>query len=77
MTVLSEIVTDESKIADSLYVHDQKEYPFIVNRIGNVCLTKFVELTFRNKFGDPLRLLPFQSVMLQMMWHKKFPMVLA
>jgi hypothetical protein len=34
-------------------------------------------LIFRNQFGDPLQLLPFQSVMLQMMWHKKFPMVLA
>lgn len=77
MTVLSKVVTDEAAIADSLYVHDQKQYPYIVNRISNICLTKFVELVFRNQFGDPLRLLPFQSVMLHMMWHKKFPMVLA
>lgn len=77
MTVLDQVITDETKIADSLYVHDKKEYPYIVNRISDICLTKFVELTFRNQFGDPLRLLPFQSVMLHMMWHKKFPMVLA
>ena len=77
MSVVDQIITNETAIADSLYVHDQKEYPFIVNRISNICLTKFVELTFRNQFGDPLRLLPFQSVMLHMMWHKKFPMVLA
>jgi hypothetical protein len=77
MTVLSDIVTDTKKIADSLYVHNKKEYPYIVNRVSDICLTKFVELVFRNKFGAPLRLLPFQSVMLHMMWHKKFPMVLA
>lgn len=77
MTMLSKIIVDEQVIADSLYIHDQKEYPYIVNRVSNICLTKFVELVFRNQFGDPLRLLPFQSVMLHMMWHKKFPMILA
>lgn len=77
MTVLSKIITDEEKIASSLYIHDKKEYPYIVNRVSEICLTKFVELVFRDQYGDPLRLLPFQSVMLHMMWHKKFPMVLA
>jgi intein/homing endonuclease len=77
MSVQTKIITDETKIRDSLYIHDQKEYPYIVNRVSDISLTKFVELVFRNKFGDPLRLLPFQSVMLQMMWAKKFPMVLA
>ena len=75
--ITSDIITDDTKIAESLYVHDKKEYPYIVNRVSDICLTKFVEMTFRNQFGDPLRLLPFQSVMLHMMWHKKFPMVLA
>ena len=78
MTVLSKITTDATDIADSLYVHDSKEYPYIVSRIADLSLTKFVELVFRNEqTGGPLRLLPFQSVMLQMMWHKKFPMVVA
>jgi hypothetical protein len=43
MTVLSDIVTDTKKIADSLYVHNKKEYPYIVNRVSDICLTKFVE----------------------------------
>ena len=77
MVVLSKIVTDEETIANSLYIHDKKQYPFMVNRVSEICLTKFVEMIFRNQFGDPLRLLPFQSVMLQLMWHKKFPMILA
>jgi len=77
MTVLSDIVTDSKTIEGSLFTHDQKQYPYIVNRVSDICLTKFVELTFRNQFGNPLQLLPFQSVMLHMMWHKKFPMVLA
>lgn len=76
-TVTSKIVTEDKRIRDSLYIHEDKEYPYIVNRVANLSLTKFVELVFRNKFGDPLRLLPFQSVMLHTMWHKKFPMVLA
>jgi len=77
MTVAAKIITDSKVIEDSLYVHDKKQYPYIVNRIANVCLTKLVELIFKNQFGNPLQLLPFQSVMLHMMWHKKFPMVLA
>lgn len=76
-TISSKIITDATTIEDSLYIHDKKEYPFIVNRVSEISLTKFVEMVFRNQFGDPLRLLPFQSVMLHMMWHKKFPMILA
>ena len=77
MTISSKVTTDAQEIIDSLYVHDAKQYPYIINRVSDICLTKFVELVFRDKFGSPLRLLPFQSVMLHMMWHKKFPMVLA
>ena len=77
MPVLSKLVTKREEIVDSLYVKDDKQYPYIVNRVSDICLGKFVELTFRNKFGEPLRLLPFQRVMLHTMWHKKFPMVLA
>ncbi len=77
MTVQAHVETDTSVIENSLYVHDKKEYPYMVNRVSDLSLTKFVEMIFRDQFGDPLRLLPFQSVMLQMMWHKKFPMILA
>jgi len=40
-------------------------------------LAWFVKLIFNNQQGKPLTLLPFQQVMLDMLWHKKFPMVLA
>jgi len=37
----------------------------------------FVKQVFCNQTGRPLELLPFQMVMLDMLWKKKFPMVLA
>jgi hypothetical protein len=40
-------------------------------------LSWFVEKCFRNKQGKPLKLQPFQMVMLDTLWTKKFPMVLA
>jgi hypothetical protein len=40
-------------------------------------LAWFVEKVFNNQKGKPLELLPFQQVMLNMLWYKKFPMVLA
>ena len=41
------------------------------------CLTWFVEQIFCNQQGKPLRLLPFQQVMLDMLWNKKFPLIIA
>lgn len=75
--VFSDLVATDPQIEDLLKVKDPAQHPFLTNNISEACLGKFVELTFRNKFGDPLRLLPFQRVMLHMMWHKKFPMMLA
>lgn len=40
-------------------------------------LAWFVETVFRNVQGKPLRLEAFQVIMLDMLWHKKFPMLLA
>lgn len=37
----------------------------------------FVKQVFCNQEGRPLELLPFQMVMLDMLWKKKFPMILA
>ncbi len=37
----------------------------------------FVEKVFNNQQGKPLRLEAFQQVMLLLLWHKKFPMILA
>jgi len=77
MTISSKILTEDLMIKEMLCLDNEKDYPYLVNRVSYICLTKLVELIFRNKFGDPLRLLPFQSVMLHTMWHKKFPMMLA
>lgn len=71
------ITVDESDIRKVLRIGSQQDEPYLVNRLSEVCLAKFVEVIFRNKFGDPMVLLPFQRVMLHMMWTKKFPMVLA
>ncbi len=40
-------------------------------------LSWFVEKFFNNQHGRPLRLMPFQMVILDMLWHKKFPMIIA
>ncbi len=37
----------------------------------------FIEKVFNNQYGKPLRLQHFQMVMFDMLWYKKFPMVLA
>ncbi len=78
MTQTSSLITIEDlDIRKILKVGSLQEEQYLVNRLSDVCLAKFVELVFRNKFGDPMVLLPFQRVMLHMMWTKKFPMVLA
>lgn len=71
------VSVDELEIRKILKIGSQQDEPYLVNRLSEVCLAKFVEVVFRNKFGDPMILLPFQRVMLHMMWTKKFPMVLA
>ncbi len=40
-------------------------------------LAWFVEKCFNNQQGKPLKLEAFQQVMLDMLWNKKFPMILA
>ena len=45
-------------------------------KAGEDCLGWLVEQIFNNKRGRPLKLLPFQTVLLNMLWTKKFPMVL-
>ncbi|MCI0557953.1 MAG: terminase family protein, partial [Nitrososphaera sp.] len=40
-------------------------------------LAWFIEKTFNNQQGKPLRLESFQQIMLELLWYKKFPMVLA
>lgn len=75
--MLAKILDEVPEIEKFLKTHDLQEHSYILGRTGEVCLGKLVELLLCNKFGDPLRLLPFQRVMLHMLWTKKFPMVLA
>jgi hypothetical protein len=75
--MLAKILDEAPEIEKFLKTHDLQEHSYILGRTGEVCLGKLVELLLCNKFGDPLRLLPFQRVMLHMLWTKKFPMVLA
>ena len=77
MVIEPKIITDTQLIEHILAIHDPKKHSELVSRISEVSLTKFVEMIFGAPLGGPLRLLPFQSVMLEMMWHKKFPMILA
>lgn len=44
---------------------------------SELCLTWLVEKIFNNRQGKPLKLAPFQSVLLDMLWCKKFPLVLG
>src|SRR5688572_15186871 len=75
---MNDLVTiDDAQIRKILKIGITAEEPYLINRLSDVCLAKFVEVVMRNKFGDPMMLLPFQRVMLHMMWNKKFPMVLA
>ena len=47
-----------------------------VYHMANFNLAWFIEKVFCNQQGKPLKLLSFQQVMLQMLWSKKFPMVI-
>ena len=44
---------------------------------GMYSLAWLIEKIFRNQQGKPLKLEAFQMVVLDMLWHKKFPMVIA
>lgn len=63
--------------ADILKVFDAQGPVRTIVSMSQFSLTWFVEQTFCNRQGKPLKLEAFQAVMLHMLWHKKFPMVLA
>lgn len=64
--------------ADILRVfHTEKTPLHSMVRLSEYSLTWLIAQLFNNQQGKPLRLLPFQSVMLWMLWNKKFPMILA
>jgi hypothetical protein len=62
---------------DELEVFLTSEMNFFVSKIALVSLPIVVRLLMNNKYGEPLDLLPFQCVMLKMLWEKKFPMIIS
>lgn len=44
---------------------------------SRLSLSWFIEKVFKNQRGKPLRLLPFQSVVMEMLWTKKLPMLIG
>jgi len=45
--------------------------------LKNYSLSYIVKKVFRQPNGEPLELLPFQAVLLDMLWNHKYPMILA
>jgi len=67
------ICTDEV-----LDVFDSESTPVhAMVRMGQFSWTWLISQIYRNQRGKPLRLLPFQSVMFDILWNKKFPMIMA
>jgi hypothetical protein len=62
---------------DILKVFDQTGPFESIYHMSSFNLAWFVEKIFNNQQGKPLELEAFQQVMLDMLWYKKFPMVLA
>lgn len=46
-------------------------------RLNEYSLTWVISRLYRNAKGRPLQLLPFQSVMMDILWNKKYPLILA
>jgi hypothetical protein len=65
------------KREDILNVFDECGPMQSVYHLAHFNLAWFVQKTFNNQQGKPLKLLPFQQIMLQILWSKKFPMILA
>jgi len=65
------------KREDIMRIFDQCGPAQSVYHMANFNLAWFVQKVFCNQQGKPLKLLAFQQVMLQMLWSKKFPMILA
>jgi hypothetical protein len=65
------------KREDIMKVFDECGPTHSVYHMANFNLAWFVAKAFCNQQGKPLRLEAFQQVMLQMLWYKKFPMVIA
>jgi hypothetical protein len=75
VNLLKDIEFDKSDITK----HLAADRPLLESFVGlhAFSLTYLVKQIFRQPNGRPLELLPFQSVLLDMLWSYKYPMVLA
>lgn len=62
---------------DVMKVFDECGPTQSIYHMANFNMAWFVQKTFCNQQGKPLKLEAFQQVMLQMLWSKKFPMIIA
>lgn len=62
---------------DILRVFDETGPFESIYHMASFNLAWFVEKVFNGQQGKPLKLEAFQQVMLEMLWNKKFPMILA
>lgn len=62
---------------DLLHVLDETGPFDSIYHFASFNMAWFVEKAFNNQQGKPLKLQPFQQIMLELMWYKKFPMFLA
>jgi len=65
------------KHEDIMRVFDECGPAQSIYHMANFNLAWFVQKVFCNQQGKSLKLLPFQQIMLQILWSKKFPMILA
>lgn len=56
--------------------HSEKTPLHAMVRLSEYSLTWLIGQLCNNQQGKPLRLLPFQSIMMWMLWNKKFPMII-
>jgi hypothetical protein len=65
------------KASDVKHVFDECGPMHSIYHMFNFNLAWLIEKLFNNQQGKPLRLQAFQQVMLDLLWYRKFPMVLA
>lgn len=75
--VLKGIQFDKESILNEFRKNPDKPILESMTSLHSYSLTWLVKQLFRQPDGRPLELLPFQSVLLDMLWSYKYPMVLA
>jgi len=71
------VIKRPQDVKEILNVFDEEKSPLhALVRLNEYSLTWTISQLYNNARGRPLQLLPFQSVMMDMLWGRKFPLVL-